>query len=165
VSGQPGQEAPSTGMPTGLFPSELTHITPWAYDIHSLFADSAYNLNSEVSQLGAAGFWNKFVGKLRPSQQVIWGMLALCGPTQQQMFNGSHLAPEHRLGTQCTTTPFQGTWPLASVADHWRWFAEQQPRIEGLIAINWNASNGTSALHSSVTGAHINIGNSALTCE
>lgn len=161
----PGAPAISTGMPTGTFPFELTHITPWAYDIHSLYVNSVYNLNIDVTQLGVAGFWNKFVSKLRPNQQVIWGMLALCEPTQQQMFNGSHLAPQNRLGTQCTTPPFQGTWPLGSVADHWRWFAEQQPRVEGLIAILWTGPNGTNVLNSAVTGAHINIGNSALTCE
>lgn len=155
----------STGMPTGLFPFELTHITPFAYDIHSLHVNSVYNLNRDVAQFGAAGFWNKLVGKLKPNQQVIWGLSALCDPLQQRMFNGSHLAPQDRLGTQCTTPPFQGTWPLASVADHWRWFAEQQPRMEGLIAIYWSPPNGTSRLDSVVTGAHINIGNSALTCE
>jgi len=155
----------STGMPTGPFPFELTHITPWSYDIHSLYVDSVYNLNKEVIQLGVAGFWNKLVGKLRPGQQVIWGLTALCEPLQQEMFNGSRLAPENRLGTQCTTSPFQGTWPLASVADHWRWFAEQQPRMEGLIAIQWTGPHGTNVLNSAVTGAHINIGNSALTCE
>jgi Divergent InlB B-repeat domain len=155
----------STGMPTGLFPSELTHITPWSYDIHSLFVDSIYNLNKEVIQLGAAGFWNKLVGKLGPNQQVIWGLTALCEPLQQEMFNGSRLAPQNRLGTQCTTPPVQGTWPLSSVADHFRWFAEQQPRMDGLIAILWTGPSGTNALDSVVTSAHINIGNSALTCD
>jgi hypothetical protein len=161
----PQAPAFSTGMPTGLFPFELTHITPWAYDIHSLDMDSVYNLNKDVTQLGTGGFWNKLVGKLRPNQQVIWGLTALCDSLQQRMFNGGRLAPADRLGTQCTTPPFQNTWPLARTADHWRWFAEQQPRMEGLIAILWTGPNGTSVLDSSVTGAHINIGNSALTCE
>lgn len=162
---QPGFQAISTGMPTGLFPFELTHITPWAYDVHSLFVDSVYNLNKEVSQLGAAGFWNKLVGKLRAGQQVIWGLTAKCDSHQQLMFNGTHLAPGDRLGTQCTTPPFQSTWPLSSVADHWQWFAQQQPRMGGLIAIQWTGQNGTGVLDPVVTGAHINIGNSALTCE
>jgi hypothetical protein len=155
----------STGMPTGLFPFELTHITPWSYDIHSLYVNSVYNLNTEVIQLGAAGFWNKLVGKLGPNQKVIWGLTALCEPLQQEMFNGSRLAPADRLGTQCTTSPFQYTWPLSSVADHFRWLAEQQPRMDGLIAISWTGSNGTNVLDPSVTSAHISIGNSALTCE
>lgn len=81
------------------------------------------------------------------------------------MFNGSRLAPGDRIAAQCTTPPFQGTWPLASVADHWRWFAEQQPRMEGLIAILWTGPNGTNVLNPAVTDAHIDIGNSALTCE
>jgi hypothetical protein len=155
----------STGMPTGLFPFELTHITPWAYDVHSLYQDSVYNFNRDVTQLGAAGFWNKLVSKLRPNQQVIWGLTAKCEPQQQMMFNGSHLMPADRIAIQCTKPPFQRTWPIGSIADHWRWFAEQQPRLEGLIAIYWSPPNGTSVLDPSVTGAHINIGNSALTCE
>lgn len=160
-----GLQIISTGMPTGTFPVELTHITPWAYDIHSLYVDSIYNLNKEVIQLGAAGFWNKLVGKLTPTQQVIWGMTALCEAQQQRMFNGPHLAPQDRLGTQCTTSPFQGTWPIGSIADHWRWFAQQQSRMDGLIAIYWSLPTGTSALNPSVAGAHINIGNGALACE
>lgn len=161
----PQAPAVSTGMPTTLFPFELSHITPWAYDIHSLWVDSVYNLNSDVTTLGVAGFWNKLVGKLRTNQQVIWGMLAICDPLQQRMFNGSHLAAGDRLGTQCTTSPFQATWPLGSVADHMRWFAEAQPRMEGIIAIQWTGPNGTNVLAPAVTTAHINIGNSALTCE
>jgi len=31
--------------------------------------------------------------------------------------------------------------------------AEQQPRMEGLIAIRWTGSNGTGGLHPSVTSA------------
>lgn len=168
----------STGMPTGLFPFELTHITTWAYDIHSLYVDSVYNLNKEVIQLGAAGFWNKLVNKLRPGQQVIWGLTALCERLQQEMFNGSRLAPQDKIATQCPNPQppppnqcasplpsLQGTWPIGSIADHWRWFAQQQPRMDGLIAIYWSPPNGTSRLNPSVTSAHINIGNSALTCE
>lgn len=162
----PGLSIVSTGMPTNLFPIELTHITPWSYDIHTLFVDSIYNLNTEVAQLGRVGFWNKLVGKLRSGQQVIWGMTALCERLQEEMFNGSHLAPQDRLGTDCTPLPSVGTtWPLASVAEHWRWFAEQQPRIDGLIAISWTGPSGTNALHQVVTDAHILNGNSALTCE
>jgi hypothetical protein len=33
---QTGFQVISTGMPTGTFPFELTHITPWAYDVYSL---------------------------------------------------------------------------------------------------------------------------------
>lgn len=154
----------STGMPTGLFPSELTHITPWSYDIHSLLGNSVYNLNQEVIQLGAAGFWNKLVGKLGPNQQVIWGLTALCEPLQQEMFNGSRLAQQDRLGTECPDSgpPFKNTAPIGSIAEHWRSFAEQQPRMDGLIAIHWA---GTSVLNPYVTSTHINIGNSALMCE
>jgi hypothetical protein len=161
----PGFSYVGTGMPTGKFPLELTHIMPWSYDIHSLFVNSVYNLNNDVKQLGVAGFWNKLVGKLRPGQQVIWGMLALCEQLQGLMFNGPHLAPQDRLGTQCTNLPLVGTWPLASVADHWRWFAEQQPRMEGLIAINWTGTHGTGALDPAVANAHVLNGNSASTCE
>ncbi len=154
-----------TGMPTGSFPFELSHITPWSYDIHSLLANSVYNTNSDVIQLGVTGFWNKLVGKLRPNQQVIWGMTALCDPLQEQMYNGSHLAPQHRLGTQCTNLPLAGTWPLRYVSDNFRSFAEQQPRMEGLIAILWTGERGTGALNSSVADSHVLSGNSALTCE
>jgi hypothetical protein len=155
----------STGMPNGGFPFELSHVTPWAYDVHTLTVSSIYNLNDDVNQLGVAGFWNKLVGKLGTGQQVIWGMTAWCTDLQQMMFNGPHLAPQDRLGTQCTTLPLAGTWPLASVADSWQVFAEQQPRIDGIIAIGWTGDHGTGALNPVVADAHADIGTSALTCD
>lgn len=155
----------STGMPTNFFPFRLTHISAWAYDVQGLWTDSVYNLNDDVMQLGVAGFWNKLVGKLHPPQKVIWGFTGFCDTLQQQMFNGAHLTSQQQLGTQCSGGNLQYTWPIASIANHWRWFAESEPRMDGLIAIYWGGTNGTSHLDPVVTDNQELVGQSALTCD
>jgi len=155
----------STGMPTVRFPYRLTHIAAWAYDVQGLWTDSVYNLNDEVMQLGVDGFWNKLVGKLHPPQKVIWGFTGFCDSLQQQMFNGQHLPPQQRLGTQCSGGTLQYTWPIASIANHWRWFAESEPRMDGLIAIYWGGDNGTNALDQVVTDNQALVGQSAQSCD
>lgn len=156
----------SVGMPTGKYPSGLSHVMAWAYDVQGLWVDSVYNLNRDVAQLGVAGFWNKFVGKLRSGQRVVWAFTAFCGDLQEQMFNGPHLAPQDRLGTLCDTPgQFQATWPIASIANHFRFFAQGQTLVDGLIAVQWSGDFGTNALDPVVRQNHTTAGQEALGCE